>query len=137
MFGREAGTGIAPFDRWVAPGMTQEPSRSASRVFRIVDNGSSHRGAKARDRLRTPGPNLVLVHTPVHASGLNPIEIYFSIVPRKVLTPNDFTSLAEVEERWLGFQARYEQIATPFQEKFKRQDLERLMSKLRKLSKAA
>jgi DDE superfamily endonuclease len=138
VFGRcEAGTGIAPFDRLVAQVMTQEPYRSASRVFWIVDNGSSHRGLKARDRLRTQWPNLVLVHTPVHASWLNQIEIYFSIVQRKVLTPNDFTSLAEVQERLLGFQARYEQIAAPFQWKFNRQDLEMLMSKLRKLSKAA
>src|SRR5206468_4296339 len=100
VFGRcEATTGIAPFDRLVAQVMTQEPYRSARRVFWVVDNGSSHRGERARARVRATWPRLVLVHTPVHASWLNQIEIYFSIVQRKVLTPNDFASLAEVEDR--------------------------------------
>lgn len=138
LFGRcEARTGIVAFDRLVAQVMTREPYRSAPRVFWIVDNGSSHRGPKAINRLRAQWPNLVLVHTPVHASWLNQIEIYFSIVQRKVLTPNDFTSLAEIEERLLGFQVRYEQIATPFEWNFRREDLDRLMSKLRKLAKVA
>lgn len=51
--------------------MTQEPYASAKRVRWIVDNGSSHRGQKAADRLTTAFPNAVLVHTPVHASWLN------------------------------------------------------------------
>jgi hypothetical protein len=55
------------------------------------------------------------VHTPVHASWLNQVEIYFSIVQRKAVTPNDFTSLRELEERLLAFQVRYEQTAKPFQ----------------------
>jgi hypothetical protein len=46
-----------------------------------------------------------LVHLPVHASWLNQIEIYFSIVQRKGLTPNDFTDLAEVQQRMLGSSA--------------------------------
>jgi len=66
-------------------------------------------------RLRATWPRLVLVHTPVHASWLNQIEIYFSIVQRKVLTPNDFASLAEVEDRLLRFQDHYERAAAPFQ----------------------
>jgi len=40
-----------------------------------------------------------MVHTPIHASWLNRVEIYFSKVQRKVLTPNDFQSLKEVEYR--------------------------------------
>jgi hypothetical protein len=72
----------------------------------------------------------VPVHTPVHASWLNQIEVYFSIIQRKVLTPNDFTSLAEVEDRLLRFQAHYEQVATPFQWTFTRQDLANLMEKI-------
>ncbi len=76
--------------------MTHEPYTSAERVFWIVDNGSSHRGQKAIDRLAEQFPNAVMVHTPVHASWLNQIEIYFSIVQRKVLSPNDFTDLDEV-----------------------------------------
>ncbi len=131
LFGRcEATTGIAPFERLVAEVMAQEPYRSAARVFWVLDNGSAHRGQAAITRLQGVWPTLVPVHTPVHASWLNQIEIYFSIVQRKVLTPNDFGSLADIEERLLRFQERYEQIAQPFQWKFTRQDLTTLLAKL-------
>lgn len=70
--------------------MTKEPYASARRVFWIVDNGSAHRGQKEIDRLEGRWPKLVLVHLPLHASWLNQIEIYFSIVQRKVLEPSDF-----------------------------------------------
>ena len=126
----EARSGAAPFDRLVAQVMAQEPYRSATRVFWVMDNGSAHRGEKARARLQARWPTLVPVHTPVHASWLNQIEIYFSIVQRKVLTPNDFASLVELEDRLLGFQARYEQRAQPFQWRFTRQDLAALLAKL-------
>ena len=90
LFGRcEAKNGIAPVDRLVAQVMSQEPYRSARRVFWIMDNCSAHRGQKAAARLRSQWPSVVLIHTPLHASWLNQIEIYFSIVQRKVLTPND------------------------------------------------
>jgi hypothetical protein len=114
LFGRcEHTTGIAPFDRLVAQVMSQSPYREARRVFWIVDNGSSHRGAASVDRLQRRYPHLVLVHGPVHASWLNQIEIYFSIVQRKALTPNDFRSLAAVERRLLAFQRHYETLAHP------------------------
>jgi hypothetical protein len=125
-----ATTGIVPFDRLVAQVMTQEPYRSARRVFWIVDNGSAHRGDRAIARLQAAWPTLVLVHTPVHASWLNQIEIYFSIVQRKVLTPNAFTSLAAVEDRLLRFQDHYEAIAQPFEWRFTRYDLLALLNRL-------
>jgi DDE superfamily endonuclease len=88
VFGRcEKKSGIAPVDRLIAEVMSREPYKSARRVFWIIDNCSAHRGQKAVDRLRSQWPNVLLVHTPVHASWLNQIEIYFSIVQRKVLTP--------------------------------------------------
>jgi hypothetical protein len=131
LFGRcESSTGIAAFDRLVAQLMSQAPYRDAHRVFWIIDNGSSHRGAHCVRRLQTAYPNLVPVHGPVHASWLNQIEIYFSIVQRKVLTPNDFPSTAALEERLIGFQQYYEQIATPFQWKFTRDALFALMNRL-------
>ena len=68
----------------------QEPYKSADRVFWVVDNSSSHRGQKAIDRLAEQFLNTIMVHTPVHASWLNQVEIVFSIVQRKVLSPNDF-----------------------------------------------
>ncbi len=131
VFGRcEATTGIAPFDRLVAQVMIQEPYRSARRVFWVVDNGSAHRGQRAVARLQAAWPTLVLVHTPIHASWLNQIEIYFSIVERKVLTPNDFPSLAAVEDRLLRFQEHYEAIARPFEWRFTRYDLLALLDRL-------
>lgn len=122
--------GIEPFDRLVAQVMSQEPYRSARRVFWIVDNGSSHRGRRSIDRLEGAHKNLVLVHLPVHASWLNQIEIYFSIVQRKVLQPNDFADLAALEQRLLAFARHYEQTAEPFEWKFTRDDLDKLLDRL-------
>jgi transposase len=128
LFGRvEPTTGIAPFGRLVAQVMTLEPYASAKRVFWVVDNGSSHRGQASVKRLEGRWRNLRLIHLPVHASWLNQIEIYFSIVQRKVLTPNDFVDLAEVERRLLGFQHRYEQTAVPFDWRYTKADLDRLL----------
>ena len=95
-----------------------------------MDNCSAHRGQKAIDRFRTKWPNAVLIHTPVHASWLNQVEIYFSIVQRKVLTPNDFSSLVELEQRLLAFQSHYERTATPFKWTFTRNDLHALLAKI-------
>lgn len=137
IFGRcEPKTGIVPFNRLVAQVMKQEPYRSAERVFWIVDNGSSHRGEASVERFQAAWPKIVLVHLPVHASWLNQIEIYFSIVQRKVLTPNDFSALEAVEERLLQFQEEYESIAQPFEWRFTRDDLSRLLAKLSSQAKA-
>ena len=131
VFGRcETTTGIKPFDRLVQQVMEQEPYRTAQRVFWIVDNGSSHRGAASVRRLQGDYPNLILVHLPVHASWLNQVEIYFSVIQRKVLTPNDFSSLAQVADRLMAFQLFYERIAKPFEWKFTRTDLHQLMHKI-------
>ena len=131
LFGRcEPTTGIQPFGRLVAQVMTCEPYASARRVFWIVDNGSSHRGKASIQRLEGEWANLRLVHLPIHASWLNQIEIYFSVVQRKVLSPNDYADLAEVEGRLLAFQRRYEQTAAPFNWRFTRSDLDRLLHRL-------
>jgi hypothetical protein len=132
LFGRcERKTGIAPFERLVARVMGQEPYRSARRVFFVADNGSSHRGARAADRLRAKWPNVVLVHTPIHASWLNQIEVYFSIVERKLLTPSDFSDLGALRRGLMGFQNRYQRAAKPFKWTFTRRDLHVLIAKLR------
>ena len=130
IFGRcEAKNGLAPFDRLVDQVMTRPPYNDARRVFWIVDNCSAHRGVKAAERLRDRYRRLTLVHAPIHASWLNQIEIYFSIVPRKVLTPNDFTDLNTLAERLLDFQYYWETTARPFEWKFTRQDLARFLSR--------
>src|SRR6478752_3858765 len=58
------------------------------------------------------------------------VEIYFSVVQRKVVSPNDFHTLDEVETRPLDFQQYYEQIATPFEWKFTKDDLNALLERI-------
>ncbi|KQV19087.1 transposase [Kitasatospora sp. Root187] len=131
VFGRtEPRTGIEPFMNLVTQVMSREPYVSAKRVFWIVDNGSSHRGKKAADRLTAAFPNTVMVHTPIHASWLNQVEIYFSVVQRKVVSPNDFTDLAQVGDRLRAFEDRYNATAQPFQWKFTTSDLDDLLARL-------
>lgn len=126
----ERKTGIAPFGRLLRHVMTQEPYRSARRVFWTMDNGSSHRGQACIDRIGEQWPTVVPVHTPVHASWPNQVEIYFSILQRKALTPNDFPSLEALRERLLGFARYYEAIAQPFEWKFTRKDLDSLLRRI-------
>ena len=126
----EPHAGIVAFDRLVAEVMVAPPYRTARRVFLVVDNGSAHRGETAVRRLHQRWPNLCLVHLPVHASWLNQIEIYFSIVQRKVLTPNDVDSILDLEDRLLAFQDHYQHLAHPFEWTFTRHDLRRLLDRL-------
>ena len=126
----EPRTGIEPFGRLVEQVMTAEPYAGAERVFWVVDNGSSHRGKASIDRLTAAWPTARLVHLPVHASWLDQIEIYFSILQRKVLTPNDLTDLDALTERVLAFQDRYNATATPFDWTFTRTDLDRLLERI-------
>jgi transposase len=126
----EATTGIAPFARLVGQVMTAEPYASAGRVFWIVDNGSSHRGAASIKRIRKAWPNAHLIHLPVHASWLDQAEIYFSVVQRKVVTPSDFTDLGQIRDRLAAFQTRYNAVAKPFSWKFTRSDLDALLDRI-------
>lgn len=119
---------IASFDALVAQVMDTEPYSSAKRTFWIVDNGTVHRGKRAIERLEKRWPNLVLVHLPIHASWLNQIEIYFSILQRKALTPDDFDSHDAIAKRILDFQGYYQQIAAPFEWRFTRNDLDRILA---------
>jgi len=129
-------TGIAPFARLVAQVMSTEPYASASRVFWITDNGSSHRGAAAAGRMATAWPTARLLHLPVHASWLDQAEIYFSVVQRKVLTPNDFTGPDQIRDRLAAFETRYNAIARPFDWKFTRTDLSDLLRRIDTFVKA-
>jgi hypothetical protein len=133
----EPTTGIEPFGRLVAQVMGQEPYASGARVFWVVDNGSSHRGAASVKRLAQAYANLILVHTPVHASWLNQVGIYFSIVQRKVLTPNDFASLAAVEERLWLYEDLSNQEPRPFAWKSDRAKLTAFLARLQARAEAA
>jgi hypothetical protein len=122
----EEKTGIEPFGRLVAQVMESEPYRSAQRVFWVVDNGSSHRGETSVERMLGWYTNAILVH----ASWLNQVEIYFSMVQRKVLTPNDFANLAAVELRLRLYEELTNSKPKPFNWKFTKADLFDLLQRL-------
>jgi transposase len=123
-------TGIVPFSDLVEQVMTTEPYASARRVFWVTDNGSSHAGQASIERMREAWPTTELVHLPIHASWLNQIEIYFSIVQRKVIKPADFADLSELEHRLLGFEARYNATASPFNWRYTKADLNTYLDRL-------
>jgi hypothetical protein len=133
----EAKTGIAAFGRLVEQVMEDPEYRSPggrsdvhSRVFWVVDNGSSHRGEASVKRLSGAYANAILVHTPVHASWLNQVEIYFSLLQRKVLTPNDSADLQELELRIKLYQELTNRQARPFDWRFTKYDLFNLLQRL-------
>ncbi|MEW1974303.1 IS630 family transposase [Microbacterium profundi] len=130
-------TGITPFTELVEQVMTCEPYASARRVFWVVDNGSSHVGTASVKRMRDAWPTAQLVHLPVHASWLNQVEIYFSIVQRKVVQPQDFADLHALEDRLLAFQDRYNTTATPFNWRFGRTALHDLLDRVNRHEQAA
>ncbi len=123
-------TGIEPFTQLVAEVMTLEPYASAKRVFWVVDNGSSHNGWRSIMRMEEAWPNARLVHLPVHASWLNQIEIYFSILQRKAISPVDFADLEDLAGRILAFQDRYNAAAQPFDWRYTRNDLNKFLTRL-------
>jgi hypothetical protein len=126
----ESRTGMEPFARLVGQVMRQPPYRTARRVFWVVDNGSSHRGEVACRRLTRDYKRAVLVHTPVHASWLNQVEIYFANVQRKVLTPNDFTDLAEIELRLRLYEELCNRTPKPFAWTFTTEKLQEFLHRL-------
>jgi hypothetical protein len=126
----EPKTGIAPFGRLVEQVLSEEPYRSGERLFGVVDNGSSQRGQAAVHRLRGMDARIIVVHTPVHASWLNQVEIYFSIIQRKVRTPNDFADLEALRLRLALYEELSNRHPRPFAWKFDRAKLVALMTKL-------
>ncbi|MDT4933274.1 MAG: hypothetical protein QOK11_1166 [Pseudonocardiales bacterium] len=123
-------TGIAPFTELVEKVMTSQPYASARRVFWVVDNGCSHRGWTAAARLSDAFPNACMIHLPVHASWLNQVEIYFSVVQRKLLTTDDFANTSDLATKITAFEKRYNQAARPFDWRFGRDDLNRLLERI-------
>jgi len=126
----EPATGIAPFGRLVKQVLSQEPYCCAERLFWIVDNGSSHRGETSLQRIQKMDSRIILLHTPIHASWLNQVEIYFSIIQRKVLTPNDFDNLLEIAIRLALYEELSNQTPAPFKWKFDRTKLTALLAKI-------
>jgi transposase len=123
-------TGIAPFMDLIGQVMEKPEYKNAPRVFVIVDNGSDHRGQAAADRLRRAHPNAIMIHTPVHASWLNQVEIFFSVIQKKVISPNDFSSLEKLSQTLLAFIERYNRTAKPFNWKYTADDLHDLLDRI-------
>ena len=123
-------TGIVPFMGLAGQVMERPEYKSAPRVFVIVDNGSDHRGQAAVKRLAAAHPNAIMIHTPVHASWLNQVEIFFSIIQKKVVSPNDFPSLEKLSETLLAFVDRYNKTAKPFSWKYTAGDLKDLLRRI-------
>ena len=126
----EARTGLAPFGRLVQQVMSRPEYGQAPRAFWVVDNGSSHRGAAAVKRLSQAYANAILVHTPVNASWLNQVEVYFSLLQRKVLTPNDSANLPELELRIRLYEELTNKESKPFDWRFTKYDLIDLLQRL-------
>ena len=95
------------------------PRASAGSSTTAAASAATPRSRACRAATRTS----ILVHLPTHASWLNQIELYFSIVQRKALTPNDCPDLAAVEQRLLDFETLYNDTAVPFRWRFTRADL--------------
>jgi len=132
VFGRVApNTCIATFNQLVDLVMTQEPYQSSARTFWIVDGGCAHHPNTFPARLQGMYPNTVAVSLPTHSSWLNQIEIFFSIVQRKVLTPMDVANAEILTERLLGFQDYYQETAKPFSWKFTAADLKKRLDALK------
>jgi hypothetical protein len=109
---------IAHFNQLIDQVMRQAPYRHSNRTFWIVDGGRAHHPNTFPARLQQLYPNAVAVSLPVHASWLNQIEIYFSILQRKVLTPMEVTDPNKLTQRVLDFQDYYQATAQPFSWKF-------------------
>jgi transposase len=123
-------TGIVPFMDLMGQVMEKPEYKNAPRVFVIVDNGSDHRGRAAAGRLRRAHPNAIMIHTPVHASWLNQVEIFFSVIQKKVVSPNNFPSLEKLSETLLAFIERYNRTAKPFNWKYTADDLRDLLRRI-------
>lgn len=85
----------------------------------ILDNGSTHAPKRLEgwlaELMATLGGRLTIqvYWLPRNASWLDQIEIWFSILQRKLLHPNDFDSLDNLEQAILAFIQHYNQVAKP------------------------
>lgn len=82
-------------------------------IHLIMDNGSSHTSKLTRAWLRAH-PRFHVHYTPTHASWLNMIEIWFSILTRKVLRRGEFHSRQHLAEKIIEFACDYDDKAKPF-----------------------
>jgi hypothetical protein len=130
-------TCIATFNELIDLVMTQAPYQDSARTFWVVDGGPAHHASTFPARLQGLYPNAVAVLLPTHASWLNQIELYFSIVQRKVLTPMEVPDGETLTQRVLDFQDYYQDTAKPFSWKFTAADLKNRLDALKDFRPAA
>lgn len=85
-------------------------------IHLVLDNGSSHVARTTKKWLADPvrEGRFVVHHTPTHASWLNQIELFFSILTRRVIKRGEFTSVDDLVAKLMAFIEAYNQTATPF-----------------------
>ncbi len=123
-------TGIVAFAALVKKLMSTEPYSSARKVYWVVGNGYSHAGRASVKRMAEAWPTITLVHLPVHASGLNQVEVVFSVVHRKVVKGGDYADLLALADALVRFEARYNSTAKPFDWAFTRAELAELCRRI-------
>ena len=79
----------------------------------ILDNLQVHKTPEVKQWLDAH-PRWTFHFTPTHASWLNEIELFFSILTRRLLRRGIFTSQTDLREQLLGFIDRYNPTAKPF-----------------------
>lgn len=82
-------------------------------IHLVLDNGSSHT-AKATAAWLEAHPRFHAHHTPAHASWLNQVELWFSILSRRLLKRGEFASVEDLVAKIMAFIAGYNAKAKPF-----------------------
>ncbi len=82
-------------------------------IHLVLDNGSSH-VSKATRAWLAAHPRFAVHHTPKHASWLNQLEIFFSILTRRLLRRGEFTSRQDLIDQIREFALAYDDEARPF-----------------------
>ncbi len=90
--------------------VAEHPGRQ---IHVILDNLNTHK--PKRDRWLTRHKNVQFHFAPTHASWLNQVEVWFSILSQQALVGGSFTSPAQVRERIDAFVSAYNQKAHPFE----------------------
>jgi transposase len=86
---------------------------AALQVHLVLDNGSSHIARDTRWWF-VDHPRFHAHYTPSHASWLNQVELFFSILARRLLKRGEFTSVEDLVAKVMAFIADYNRTATPF-----------------------
>lgn len=90
------------------------------KIVIVLDNLNIHTGPKVATWLRKHGGRVRVVYTPKHASWLNQIELWFSILQRRILRFGSFESVVDLERRLYAFVAYYNRFeAKPFRWRFR------------------